>query len=508
MRIEHRDYQVKAIESLRALLRKGLKRLVLVSPTGSGKTIMAGVMVAGALGKGKKILFIVHRQILVDQTLARFAAMGMRAAVIMGNDKRTDASAQVQVATIQTLSRRVLPQVDLIIYDECHHATANSSKDVLEKYPDATIIGLTATPWRTDKLGLQDLFQTSVLAAEPTELVEKKALSPCEGIGFDAPDLHEVKTTAGDYNLGQLELACNTEVLVNHVVTEYIKRASGRRAIVFPVSIKHSQSLIDQFVLSGIPARHIDCNTPKDDREHALSAFERGDVLILSSVGVLTEGFDAPAAEVCILARPTKSLPLYIQMVGRVRRYLPGKMAFILDHSGNVMRHGLPDAPRSYEIGSTPERVMAIHTCPFCEYFYSALTPDGKCPKCKEQIQDNVCPKCGKEECVCPAVTVGNKKEKLIVNGVALTFAQIEAIRQKRKDGNMDRSLSNEQIVKAAHATREQKLSEYKRLILLGKMKGYKKGWAYYEYRKTFSVDPPFSHASIDAAAPALRPFF
>ena len=312
-----RPYQLHAIAELRRLVREGKRKIVLVIPTGGGKTIVAAEVIRSAVARGKRVLFIAHRKELIDQAVDKLARFGVDAGVIMADDPRADATKMVQVAAIQTLARRMdsLPEADIVIYDECHHSTSNTSIDVLAHYASAVVIGLTATPWRTDKVGL-DFFDAHVVAATPSDLMKLGALVDYEPWAFYSPDLDGVDTFAGDFNQGQLGLACNTKVLVCNVVDEYLRHASGKQALCFPVNIVHSKHLVEQFVLRGVKAQHLDCDTPKAERELILAAFAAGVVQVLSSVGVLTEGFDCPVAEVCILVRPTQSLPLCLQMMG------------------------------------------------------------------------------------------------------------------------------------------------------------------------------------------------
>lgn len=380
-----RPYQSAALDSLRALVRRGVRRICVVLPTGGGKTVLFSHLIASFLQRSQQpVIVIVHRRELVDQTLAKLSAVGVSAGVVMGSDRRAAAS-PVQVCSVQTLQRRLdhLPPAGLVIYDECHHAAAAGSREVLARYPDALLLGFTATPWRADALGLADVFDDSVLAATPRELQALGALVQCDPYAYDAPDLHDVPMVAGDYSPKALGEACNTSVLVGSVVSEYQAHTPGRRAIVFPVNCDHSRALVAEFTAAGISSRHIDWSTPADERSASLRGLADGSVLVVSSVGVLTEGFDCPAAEVAILARPTQSLSLYLQMVGRVLRPSPGKgSAVVNDHAGNVFRFGFPEDDRDYSLTATPQRILDVWSCTDCHALVSRWTRDGLCPKC------------------------------------------------------------------------------------------------------------------------------
>jgi superfamily II DNA or RNA helicase len=229
-----------------------------------------------------------------------------------------------------------------------------------------------------------------------------------------------------------------------------------------------------------------------------MEQFRHGDLTVLASVGVLTEGFDAPAAEVCILARPTKSLALHIQMIGRVLRTSPdtGKVrALIHDHAGNTMRHGLPDEPRDYALNVTPQRVIASMTCPAC-YAVFNRTKQGRCPKCDELISTP-------EE----RSDSGGRMDKTVVEGKRISREQIEQIRGRRASLGLTRELTDQQIAKAARATREEKAAEYLRLKVIAERKGFKNGFIAHQFRGQFSHWPRFTDDELAAAQPAAQPF-
>ncbi len=497
-----RPYQSTAIDALRQKIREGKKRIVLVMPTGGGKTILAAAMIRSAIARGSRSLFFAHRRELIDQTVEKLNSFSVECGVVMAKDRRRDDYLPVQVASVQTLVRRLdrKPAANIVFVDECHHATSETYQRVLDAYPDAIIIGLTATPWRSDKIGLDDIYDDSVLATTPAELMELGALVYYDAFAYDAPDLHEVGLSAGDFNQNDLALACNTKVLVGSVVREYVAHASGRRAIVFPVNIAHSLHLVDEFRAAGYTAEHVDCNTPKDRRKEVITRFKTGNLTILSSVGVLTEGFDAPAAEVCILARPTKSLTLFIQMVGRVLRPSPetGKVrALIHDHAGNTLRHGFIEEPRSYALRATPNSVRALHTCPACHKIFFTIK-DGRCPHCNALI--SVVEERGDGP--------SERQDHILVEGTRISRAEIEKMREKRNDLHLERELSDTEIARAAAATMQQKAAEFLRLCLVAEDKGFKKGWIGHQYRASFAVWPRFSEKDLAGVEPARTSFF
>lgn len=494
--VKLRPFQARAIAECRKKVAAGKKRVVLVAPTGAGKTVMGSELINGAVAKGNPCLFLAHRKELIDQSFAKLEAFGVTAGVLMGQDRRRDDYLPVQIASVQTLRNRLdrLPPAKLIIVDECHHSLANTYRMILDAYPEAIVIGLTATPWPPGRAGLADVYEDLVVAATPAELMRDGYLVRYDAFGYDAPDLHDVKMVAGEFNQKDLGLACNTAVLVGSVVREYLEHARGRRGILFPVNVEHSQTLVAEFRSFGVVAEHLDCHTPKLERERILAGLASGAVTIVSSVGVLTEGFDCPAAEVCILARPTQSLTLHLQMIGRVLRPCDGKVkALVHDHAGNLMRHGFPEDERTYSLTTTPKRDRAMHTCPFCCLVFGALRPDGTCPHCRKLVAPPEAP---------PLEEPGATALKLVVDGKRLTIDEIRAMRGER---GFRVDMSDEELVRVVTATAEEKAAEHRRLLEVAELKGYPTGWAAHRYRETFGTWPRFGK-NLENVKAAQRP--
>jgi len=513
--ISLRPYQTAAIEAVRQKIAQGKRAIVVVAPCGAGKTVLASEMVRSATERGRRVVFLAHRKELVDQAVDKLSRFEISAGVQMGQDARRDDFLPTQVCSIQTLARRIdrLPPGDLVIVDECHHSMSSSYSAVLDAYPNAVVVGLTATPFRSDRIGLSDRYDDHVIVATTAELMASGALVEYDCFAYDSPELEKIGTVAGEYNQKQLGFASNTDVLVGNVVEEYISHARGRRAVVFAVNIAHSNHLVDEFRARGVTAAHVDFETPKMERGRILEAFARGEIEALCSVAIFTEGWDCPAAEVCILARPTKSLGLYHQMVGRVLRPSPGKArALIHDHSGNCLRHGFIEDPRDYSLTATPERVRALHTCPNCCRVFGAPRPDGTCPHCNALIAEpsNVCKLCGELKVgksglgFCECERGGDRKEKTIVDGVRIN---IDEIRARRAAAGLTRNLTDRQIARAARATRAEKAAEYLRLQEVAARKGFKKGFVYHQFRGVFGHGPKFTEAELAGVAPAARPF-
>lgn len=358
-----RPYQLDAIAQVAEHMKQGHKRVLMVSPTGSGKTVIAAEVIRRLRSKGNRCLFLAHARQLVYQASEKLSAIGVSHGVLMAGERPRQSD--VQVASLFTLKNKTLPPADLVVIDEADLARADTYAEILEFYKDAYVLGMTASPWRGDGKGLGELFSESVVVATPKELINLGFLVSYEGFVFEAMDTSGVGVNkrTGDYSEADLAKKAEGEAgkkIVGNIVEEYQRRAAGRRGVCFAVSVKHSQMLVEAFRAAGIPAEHVDANTKKEERAAMFARAARGDTKILCTVGILTRGVDIPALEVAILARATKSVSLYLQMVGRVMRPSPGTgklKALILDHAGCIMRdgsivHGLPDQERDYSLTS------------------------------------------------------------------------------------------------------------------------------------------------------------
>jgi DNA repair protein RadD len=381
-----RDYQQKVIEQYRDKLLAGISRICLTAPTGSGKTVIFCEIVRQGVGESKRALIIEHRNELLTQARDKLKSFGISAGIIKaGRDKDQRPQALVQIASVQTLHARVfrsktmeLPPAEIVIIDECHHVRARTYQSIVEAYPNAIILGLTATPCRGDGRGLGNVFDAMIECPQIGALIElgylvKPKIFAPEALANVARGVQVAST--GDYQINQLSARMDTDALVGDVVEHWLRHAQRRRTIMFAVDIAHSVHIVRELVKSGVKAEHLDGNTDQAERDAILARLASGETEVVCNVGVLTEGFDLCDIGCIALVRPTRSLGLFRQMIGRGLRPAPGKSdIIILDHSGGVHRHGRPDDPIEWTLQTDKRAANAAHEArlrehrdPFCE---------------------------------------------------------------------------------------------------------------------------------------------
>ena len=348
--IELRPYQTDIVEGCRAAFRAGSNSALVQLATGGGKTVLGSFMVHGSSRKGLVCWWLVHRRELLSQASRTFYSMGIEHGFIAGG-RPTDATNRVQVGSVQTVARRLgdLPPPDLIVFDEAHHTGAAQWQQIYDRFPAARKIGLTATPWRLDGVGLGRWFETMIQGPTVADLIATGSLSPYRLFAPSSVDTSAVSIAMGDFKRDQLAELMDKPSITGDAVQHYLRLARGKRAVAFAVSIEHSRHIAAQFQLAGIAAEHVDGTMATDQRDAAVQRFISGETLILSNAELFGEGFDVPAIEAAILLRPTKSLSLHLQQVGRALRPCDGKAeAIILDHAANSLTHGLPDDDREW----------------------------------------------------------------------------------------------------------------------------------------------------------------
>jgi len=428
-----RDYQELAVNEVRKSFASGYKSPVLVSPTGSGKTVMFCYIAQQAALKGNRILILVHRQELLDQTSRALAAMDLPFAQIAAG-RTYDPNIPIVVASVGALARRLdkVAKPNLLIVDEAHHAVAGSWRKIIDWVKPNRILGVTATPERLDGKGLGDVFDDLIRGPEVADLIERNFLSPvkyfCPPVNFDFKNL---RMTAGDYNKKDLQEELDKPKIFGDAITHYKRVAHNQPAICFCVSIKAAHSSANAFRAAGYNWDVIEGTATPEHRRELVRKLGSGELHGLSSCEIVSEGFDLPVVSVAILLRPTASLSLHLQQVGRVLRVAPNKPhAIILDHVGNVgsmkgdewhERHGYAEERREWSLETRKKKTKS----------YDGGGSTTQCPKCFAMAfgKPEVCSECG---------FIFQKKEREEIEQVDGELIEVskESVTKKREQGS------------------------------------------------------------------------
>ena len=396
-----REYQYNAVDKLRSNMKNGVQSQLLCVPTGGGKTVIASYIIQSAAEKGKKILFLAHRRELINQCVNKLSDFGVRDfSVIMSGDKRFNDQASVTVASIQTLIKREFPPADLIIIDEAHRAASKSYLNVLANYPNAKVLGLSATPERLDGKGLDDLFDELIEVTTVSKLIEEGFLvSPIVYSGrLDKSALKGVKKVKGDYSEHELQQAMDKPKLIGDIVENWKLRANGMQTVVFASGVEHSKHIAKAFFDAGIPTASADGSMSISERESIIRDWRSGFLKVVVNCMLFTEGFDYPELACCVIARPTQSIALALQMMGRIMRTSEVKpVSMILDHAGIMDEHGSPTIDRAWTLEGAQARkknevVQTMDTCS-CGMVYIS-NPKWWIVFNKINLPLSVCPSC------------------------------------------------------------------------------------------------------------------
>lgn len=389
MKVSLRPYQEQGVAEIRLRYMQGRNSVLYVLPTGGGKTVCFSYIAEQASKKGNRICILVHRDELVDQTSRSLSNIGVQHGIIAARYSM-DLSHSVQVASVWTLARRlhrVPPDFfQLIIVDEAHHAVAGSWASVIDHYANAKVLGVTATPERLDGKGLKDHFDDMVVGPDTAWLTANEFLAPAKV--FAPPsrvDMSKLRTRMGDFRMDDAERQLQDGGIMGDAVTHYRRHIFPGTAIAFCCSVAHAEAVADAFQAQGIRARSIDGTMDKAERRQLIAQLGTGEVQVLTSCMIISEGTDVPSVSGAILLRPTQSVSLYLQMVGRCLRPAPGKThAVINDHVGNSLRHGLPSDPREWSLEGKKKQerdaAAPVKVCPGC---FSCISPAARiCPEC------------------------------------------------------------------------------------------------------------------------------
>lgn len=390
-----RPYQNDIYHQVVSLIRKGRRRILIVSVTGSGKTVLASHFLKNCFNKGNSALFNVHRVELVKQSAETFLRDGFPFGIIAPSFSEEYGKA-IQVASIMTLSRRMQKlnkRPNVVIWDECHHLAADNWSRIFHHFPDAIHIGLTATPERLDGKGLGEYFEEMVLGPSMADLISDgyltgyKLKSTPERI-----DTSKIGKRMGDYISTDLALEVNTPRIRGNTLKQWQKHALGMKTLVFGQNVAHSVDIAELFTSAGYKAEHIDGGADKGHRAEAIARYKNSETTLLSNVDLFGEGFDVPATQAIIKLRKTLSFSLDRQVSGRVLRaiYHPRytkedllqrdcrlqaiadsnkPFGIIIDQVRNFETHGLPDDEVEWSLAGrkkNEERAITTKECPKC----------------------------------------------------------------------------------------------------------------------------------------------
>ena len=449
--IQPRPYQTKGVADIRAAFAWA-RAVLAVFPTGAGKTTIIAMIVLAAIARGSRVVIMAHREELITQIRDRLAAFGITAAIIKAGHPEDPAN-PVQVASVQSLAGRMDRHAapDLLIVDEAHHSLATTYRAIFDAWSRTRILGLTATPWRLDGRGLGEVFQAMVLGPTVSELIQEGHLVPARIVGATrGVDLSGVASSGGDFDIAALEKAMARSGLDGDAVRDFSRYfPSSGTAVAFCVSVAHARRVAEAFNTAGIPAAVLTGSDKDAHRKAVLEDLAAERIRVLCSVDVISEGFDLPAISAVILLRPTKSLSLFLQQVGRALRPAPGKQwAWVFDHAGNSLHqgHGHPESDRAWTLdGEAPAKrsmanaengqSLAVRQCLSCY----AIHPSGPvCPYCGEEhpVDDRI-PKWRAAElreldrATLEAAEEAKRKAARKAQGAARTVEQLTAVFMK-----------------------------------------------------------------------------
>ena len=457
-----RPYQEQAISKLREAISER-KKVVLAAPTGAGKTRIASEIFSLARSKNSRVAFVVPMLSLIEQTWKAFTSHGIPAddiSIIQANHPMCNYARPVQICSVDTLVRRpILPEVDIVIFDECHR-NSKLYKRWMTEAPDVHFVGLSATPWAR---GMAEIWDDLIIVETTRGLINQKFLSDYKYFAPTSPDLSGVSIIAGDYHEGELGEAMNKAELVADIVTTWKEQAEGRPTFCFCVNRQHAKQVQYQFNKAGIPCGYVDAFTPVSEREALIEQLRTGEIHVLANIGTMTTGVDAPFVSCIILARPTRSEMLFIQIVGRGLRTSEGKdHCLILDHSDTGLRLGLP--------------------CTIVKNRLSKAKPDiaqkANDKKEKEKRAPHKCIKCsyvmpaGALKCVNCGYTPERKSDVMV------------------RDGRLV-DISAGSLKKAVVETQWDVCQKwYSGFLYIAAERGYQQGWAAHKYKEKFGVWP------------------
>lgn len=434
-------YQIKLVNDARKELVAGNKSCLLVSPAGSGKSVVIAEIARLTTLKGGRVMFMVHRQELINQIMESFKAN----------------SVDLNLCTVMTVGKirnRLdnLPRPNLIITDETHHSLAKTYRDIYDYYANVPRLGFSATPWRLNGKGLGDVYDAMIEGPDVQWLIDNHYLAPFDYYSVNLIDESKLsKSSTGDYSNKSIDEAVG-HTIYGDVIKTYRDKVDGQQAIVYAHSIAFSKQIAQQFRDAGINAAHCDSKTPQRERDKIMTDFKKRTLKVLSNCDLISEGYNVPDCSCVIMLRPTESLVLFIQQSMRCMRFKPDKQATIIDHVANYTRFGLPNTPHKWTLADREKKKKSTNT--------TVDTPIKQCAFCFAVIpaQSKSCPLCGHEV------------------EIVQTEIKVDETAQIEKIENNFRLQADYTVTK-----KPQELNSYDELKAYAKAKGYKQGWIYFQ---------------------------
>lgn len=462
------DYQQKLVTEARQALSNGNKGVLIVSPPGSGKSIVIAEVARLTTLRKNRVLFFVHRRELVNQIKNTFKREGVNLKLCT-------------ISTVMKIANHVteIPQPNIIIIDEAHHTRASSYIKILNYFKNVPRLGFTATPWRMNGMGFEDIYTKIIRGPQVQWLIDHHRLADYIYVSRLLGKDHLLKTSStGDYTKSSMDSFIKSVNFGNMIETYKRFTKDNRKTIVYAPSIKSANLIASQFNRFNFKAIEVDSKTSKKRRDEIMNSFRQGKIKVLVNVDLISEGFDVPDCSCVIMLRPTKSLVIYLQQAMRCMRYQPNKKAVIIDHVDNFQAEekikvktfsfngkpketnkkfpfGFPRDDRNWTISSrtkpSSESSLAIKTCPFC--FGVILAGCRVCPICGEEI---------------PVKEKTSKKLNLKDN------TKMEILDSPNEHNKL---FETKYILTQDPAT----FTKMEQFYDYAKAKGYKKGWAYYQ---------------------------
>lgn len=451
--IELRDYQQRGVDEIRAAYNSGFRAPLYVAPCGAGKTVLFAYVAANARKRGNSTIIAVHRQELLNQTVRTLQRFDVPCGEISAGSRGVSREL-VQVASVQTLARRLdrISAPTLVVFDEAHHCAASTWRKVIAAWPTSKILGVTATPWRMNGAGLGSIFDKLIIGPAVQELMASQWLAiPKYYVPPQIANISSMHVRAGDFAKDEAAFEMDKPHITGDAVSHYKRICPHVPAVAFASSISHAEHIADAFRLNGVPSASIDGTLSNDERAARIRSLADGSIKVLTSCELISEGFDLPAVTAAILLRPTQSLAVHIQQIGRALRPAPDKThAVILDHVGNVVRNGCIEDARDWSLDGIQRKEKASN-----DNF-----PHRQCPECfvVYPASRQMCPECG-------TAAKPTQREIKQREGELELLQQAEIAKQRK--------LARRSVAMA------QTLEE---LEAIGKQRGYRPGWAHFIY--------------------------